>query len=262
MRIIKTGHLRSELWAFEAERPSGKNEYTVLHFWQPTENTLNGKSIKIEPHGCVICNIKNIGNFDGCEAELEWFRISEDISELLVKYSLETDMVYYPNNYEFISEFVRKLEAELELKSAFYEEICEAYLNEFFVFLSREAVPHGQKVGVDPKTKEKIEYLHKQITMDYSCKWTIEDMAKLINFSPSYLHTVYKRIFGISPLSYIINLRIERAKMMLVESKMPINEIADNLGYSNTTHFIRQFTSRIGISPLKYRSKYYIIDKK
>lgn len=96
--------------------------------------------------------------------------------------------------------------------------------------------------------------------MDFSRKWTIEAMAKLINFSPSYLHTVYKRIFGVSPLSYIITLRIERAKMMLIESKMPINEISDNLGYSNTTHFIHQFTGKVGISPLKYRSK-HLTDK-
>jgi len=261
LRIIKAGHLKSELFAFEAERPSGKNEYTVLHFCTAFELTLNGESFRIEPHGCVICNIKNIGNFDGCEAELEWFRISEDISELLVKYSLETDMVYYPNNYEFISKFVRKLETELVTKNAFYEEICEAYLNEFFVFLSREAVLHKQDVSVDPKTKEKFDLLHQRLSMDYSKKWTVDDMAKLVNFSPSYLHTVYKRVFGMSPLSYIINLRIERAKMMLIESKMPINEIAENLGYSNTTHFIRQFTGKVGISPLKYRSK-HSTDKK
>ena len=52
-----------------------------------------------------------------------------------------------------------------------------------------------------------------------------------------------------------------RAKIMPIESKMPINEIADNLGYSNATHFIRQFTGKVGISPLKYRSK-YLTDKK
>ena len=61
--------------------------------------------------------------------------------------------------------------------------------------------------------------MHQQITMDFSRKWTIEAMARLINFSPSYLYTVYKQIFGVSPLSYIITLRIERAKMILIESK-------------------------------------------
>ncbi len=261
MKIIKTGHLRSELFACEAEQTSGKKEYVVLHFCTAFELTLNGKSFRIEPHGCVICNFNDIGAYDGNDANIDWFCISDDISNLLVKYGLTTKTVYYSQNNVFITKFFRKLEAELELKSAFYEEICEAYLNEFFVFLSREAVPHGQNVSVDPKTKEKIDYLHQQITMDFSRKWTIEDMAKLVNFSPSYLHTVYKRIFGVSPLSYIITLRIKRAKMMLIESKMPINEIADNLGYSNATHFIRQFTGKVGISPLKYRSK-YLTDKK
>lgn len=114
--------------------------------------TLNGKSFKKEPHGCVIHNLKDIGAYDGDEANIDWFRVSDDIGNLLVKYGLTTKTVYYPQNNEFIAKFVRKL----EIKSAFYEEICEAYLNEFFVFLSREAIPHGQTVSVDPKTKEKL----------------------------------------------------------------------------------------------------------
>lgn len=99
------------------------------------EMTLNGKSFKKEPHGCVIHNLKDIGAYDGDETNIDWFRVSEDIGNLLVKYDPTTQTVYCPKNYEFIEKFVRKLEAELELKSAFYEEIYKAYLNEFFLFL-------------------------------------------------------------------------------------------------------------------------------
>ena len=78
-------------------------------------------------------------------------------------------------------------------------------------------------------------------------------MAERLNLSESRFYALYKSIFGISPTADIINARIYSAKNMLQFSNDKIEKIAAELGYKNTTHFIRQFKSSTGVTPSKYR---------
>ena len=78
-------------------------------------------------------------------------------------------------------------------------------------------------------------------------------MAQSVGLSQSRFFTVYKQTFGNSPIDDLICARMESAKETLLLSDESINTIAENLGYNNTTHFIRQFKTFCGVSPTKYR---------
>ena len=84
----------------------------------------------------------------------------------------------------------------------------------------------------------------------------MEELAGLLNLSPSRFHVVYKAMFGISPVKDIIYNRIQSAKNMLVATDFPIAEIGEKLGYLNTNHFIRQFKSVVKHTPLVYRKNH------
>ena len=81
-------------------------------------------------------------------------------------------------------------------------------------------------------------------------------MAKKVNLSESHFFVLYKKFYGITPVADLINARINNAKNMLLFKNMLIDDIASELGYNNTTHFIRQFKSFVGITPSQYRKKY------
>ena len=81
-------------------------------------------------------------------------------------------------------------------------------------------------------------------------------MAKKIGLSESHFYLLYKKIYGITPTSDLIKVKIDSAKHMLRFQKTQIGDIAANLGYQNTTHFIRQFKKMVGISPSQYRNKH------
>ena len=92
-----------------------------------------------------------------------------------------------------------------------------------------------------------------RLCYDYDQNWTVESMADCIGLSPSYLHATYKQFYKISPIKDLIAIRMERAKSILFRTELTISEISRQLGYANTSHFIRQFTQNEGISPAKYR---------
>ncbi len=256
MKIVKIGFSWPEPKGFKVSRPSGIPEYHFLHFWDPFKLILNGEEILAEPHACIIYK-PNTPQYYSCECEStqDWFRIVGNMDGIMEKYGLSYNTVYYPENYEFISSLTRKMEFELTSRDDFYDDICNAYLTQFLILLSRGISPKEEKSNINTQTRTQLIRLRRQIQREYNKRWTITDMAKFINLSPSYLHAAYKRFFDISPLNDLIAIRIEQACTMLSDTQKSVNEIAVSLGYNNPSHFIRQFTKKEGISPYKYRQQ-------
>ncbi len=256
MKVVKIGFSWPEPEGFKVVRPNGIPEYHFLHFWDSFEIILNGEKICAEPHACIIYK-PNTPQYYSCKSEStqDWFRVVGNMDKAMQKYGLCYNTVYYPENYGFITSLTRKMEFELTSCDHHYSEMCDSYLNEFLILLSRGTSPKEDKSNINSETRAQLIRLRRQIQREYNKKWTIEDMANFINLSPSYLHASYKRFFGTSPLNDLILVRVERARVMLSDTKKSVNEIAVMLGYNNPSHFIRQFTKKEGISPYKYRQQ-------
>ena len=237
-------------------RPNGIDEYLFLHLWNPFKIRLNEKTIITKPHACLIYHNKTPQIYSSKEASTQdWFRMSGDVEEILAKYGLETNKIYYPKNYSFITSLTRKMELECAIENKYHTELCNSHLNNLFIQLSREISSSSNSNEIlNSQTKEQLKKLRSILALEYDKKWNIADMATAINLSPSYLHATYKKYYGISPLQDLINIRIHQATILLTDDKKSISEISETLGYPSPSQFIRQFTKTIGISPLKYRN--------
>ncbi|CAM3374951.1 response regulator [Paenibacillus lactis] len=85
---------------------------------------------------------------------------------------------------------------------------------------------------------------------------TLRDMANRFSFSPNYLGVLFKEETGYNFSDYVIKLRMERAKELLVTTKLKIYEIASQTGYQYLPYFSRQFKEMYGMTPLEYRRKH------
>ncbi|RKP53168.1 AraC family transcriptional regulator [Cohnella endophytica] len=80
-----------------------------------------------------------------------------------------------------------------------------------------------------------------------------EKIADFVHFHPAYLSRFFRKKTGLSLSEYIVQQRIERAKVMLTQSELRIGHIMNNLGYDNLSHFTRTFKKMTGYTPLQYR---------
>jgi AraC-like DNA-binding protein len=85
---------------------------------------------------------------------------------------------------------------------------------------------------------------------------SIQDLAKLENYNPSYFTDWFKRSFGVSPSSYLRDFRIGKAKELLLTTHYKLIEIAMQVGYNSNASFSRAFKEATGMSPIAYRSRY------
>lgn len=83
--------------------------------------------------------------------------------------------------------------------------------------------------------------------------WNVDDIAREAGISKSYFQRLYRETFGTSCMEDIINARIDRAKRLLENTDLQIGDIAVECGYSNGSHFMRQFRQKTGVTALEYR---------
>jgi AraC-like DNA-binding protein len=80
-----------------------------------------------------------------------------------------------------------------------------------------------------------------------------DDLAASFGISPSTLRRRFLQRFGISPVAYFIQCRIDRARQMLIDTDWPLKQIAEELGYRDVFFFSRQFRRVCGVPPGTYR---------
>ncbi|MGB6297186.1 MAG: AraC family transcriptional regulator [Rivularia sp. (in: cyanobacteria)] len=96
-----------------------------------------------------------------------------------------------------------------------------------------------------------IDYIHDNLAL----KLSLNELASLVNMSTYNFCRWFKNAIGISPHQYIIQCRIKRAKFLLAYTKLPLVEIALNIGCSSQTNFTVLFRKHIGITPKAYRNQ-------
>lgn len=82
---------------------------------------------------------------------------------------------------------------------------------------------------------------------------TVKDFAALSGRSISSFNRDFKRQFGIPPSKWLIEMRLEQAKEMIVNSSISVTDVAMAAGYSNTSHFIKVFKTHYGNTPKQMR---------
>lgn len=82
---------------------------------------------------------------------------------------------------------------------------------------------------------------------------TLEKTADVLNITPEYLSTLFKREMGMNFSVFLKEFRIRQAKRLLKSTDLKIYEIAQECGYSNSNYFTKVFKEVTGISPAEYR---------
>jgi len=105
---------------------------------------------------------------------------------------------------------------------------------------------------------EGLDTVKRYIDLHYREKITLEELIQLSCINRTALNTKFKRSYGFSPIDYVINKRIEEAKLLLAETALEINELSERVGFSSASYFSRIFRRYTGMSPNEYRRQGFV----
>ena len=143
----------------------------------------------------------------------------------------------------------QQLEKEYRGNSIFSQKLVQCYLEAILQTTIRKLVQNGSESAADS-----IDQVRAYINEHFTQPLTVEFLAKLCHVSPSYLHRIFRRQLGMSPIQYIRDLRIKEAEYLLNSSDMTVAVIAERCGFEDPRYFSRIFRKRTGLSPSLYRA--------
>ncbi len=91
------------------------------------------------------------------------------------------------------------------------------------------------------------------IEKGYMAQLHISELAQRLGVHRSYLYDCFHKVYGMSPRAYINQLRARQAKLLLLDTAHPVEEIAARLQFSSSAHFCRFFRQMTGMSPAQFR---------
>jgi AraC-like DNA-binding protein len=121
----------------------------------------------------------------------------------------------------------------------------------------------AKKRNLSPNTdlnwvEKSKQYMHTHYTENISVK----DVANYIGFHRSHFTSSFVNEVGISPIKYLLKLKMEKASKLLSKDTYTITEIAYSLGYSDLYSFSRAFKNYYGSSPKQYEKTKNMTSKK
>ncbi|MFD0694053.1 helix-turn-helix domain-containing protein [Paenibacillus sp. GCM10027628] len=157
---------------------------------------------------------------------------------------------HIPVLFRHIQQALRTRKANAQLKACGYLQLLLAeYCDVLTASTLTGAVAEAESGRI---VQQAIHYLSTQ----YAEPITIELMAESLGYNRAYLSRIFKRHTKVTPVTFLLKLRVDKARLLLRERmELTIEQIAASVGFYDPLYFSKQFRRWYGVSPSEYRNQ-------
>ncbi|MBQ8803686.1 MAG: helix-turn-helix transcriptional regulator [Tyzzerella sp.] len=184
-------------------------------------------------------------------------RISLSDKEHIPSINLETvDDSEFINSHLFIANAndclnpLKKILNEFSMQKIYYRENSSALLKNLLVEL------HRYSISGTPNSATTVSQIMDYIKNHYDKPLNNEMLSAMSGYHEYHLNRLFMKHAGTSVHKYILNIRINEAKKLLLTTEQSLAFIAEKVGFNSNTHFSSYFKQVIGISPLEFRKQF------
>ncbi|MBQ6999176.1 MAG: helix-turn-helix domain-containing protein [Clostridia bacterium] len=211
-------------------------------------NMKAGDIYMISP--CVNHAFSNCGDSPLKTIEIK-FDVDNETEELISSLPFYMSVRKYP-----IKSLLMSAYREALIKEPLFTEIVSANLELMLTYLLRANKNLRTKASDDigkssPEIDKVLIYIHENLAEDIS----LDTLAEIAGFEKNYFLRKFKKITQCTPMKFIRESRIEKAKELLCYSDMNVSQIAIATGFKTVHYFSRAFFESTGIRPSNYRNE-------
>ncbi|MBS4196899.1 response regulator transcription factor [Lederbergia citri] len=199
-----------------------------------------------------------------------------DLKQIEELYQISTSLINLSkySNQKSTLNYIKALdEIEILLSKVDFKEISDHltnYLNSVFPYkLYNDNTPEnllsylktsGEKLlSLNHKEEDRSQWIVDEVINHVNKNFMkdigIGQLARELHVTPNYLSTLFHRKTGITFTKYLTKIRISKAKELLTDPHIKVQQVAKNVGYYSTRHFTRVFTELTGCYPSEYHKK-------
>ncbi|TYP71754.1 helix-turn-helix domain-containing protein [Paenibacillus methanolicus] len=154
---------------------------------------------------------------------------------------------------EYVASLISGLMEEYQGRAQGYQTMLLSRFMELVVYLSR------QYDGQENRHANNLLHLASAISYiedHYLEPLSLQSVAEHANVSVRHLNRIFRSYYLLTPISYLLRLRLERAFHLLKQTNRPVTQISYECGFNDSNYFTRQFTKAYGVSPRLFRTQH------
>ncbi|MGB3159815.1 MAG: AraC family transcriptional regulator [Carnobacterium sp.] len=225
---------------------------------------IAGKEISVSKHDLIIINAY-IDHTEKSSLDHPLEYIALGIQGI---FFLPTDQVNAPIPFHIYRDkdaeylvYLKKLVEEVQNQKKSYAIITQSLLDILLIKILRKNTLIVEKSENQKLTKE-INEIKKYIENSFREEINLDSLAKISHLNKYYLAHSFKSIIGISPIEYLINIRIRESKIILKTTNYPISDVSAIIGFSSQSFFSQSFKRVTNMTPSAYRKSKSKVEKK
>lgn len=149
-------------------------------------------------------------------------------------------------NCDLFIDCFKKVQKSWNAKKEGFALNCKAQLYNILYNMQKEHSSEYISSGKLSLIMPAVEYIRQHYSTELL---RIDTLSAMCNITPEYFRSIFKNHFGVSPLSYINSLKVDKAKNLIESGLCSVSEAAFLSGFSDISHFSRVFKKTVGISP-------------
>lgn len=238
-------------------RSQGREDYQIIYIAKGKGYfTFEQEEIAVDEGNIVLYkpHIKQQYRYEyKDQSRIYWIHFTgNDIENYLRTLNLQENLIYKVGFVEGITNLWENIIAELQVKRMYYEELTEGMLMQLLASLSRNVYEEKNNILTTHKNIQKvIEDMHRNCNREM----TVNEYAKCYNMSACWFINNFKLLTGMTPRQYMIHIKINKAKALLKDSQLNVNEVAEIVGFQNAFYFSRAFKKTTGMSPKEWKEQ-------
>lgn len=211
-------------------------------------------------HRTTYLNDKTHERMD-CKFDEKYLNDIPDAAQDFIRLFRTNPVVHLSYNHQiFFERLMKNIQSESENPDEYSAVNAQSLLHQLIICLVRLRKLQSDTEYYDYSLDDNLmQEAARYIRINFSKPLDLDSIARHVNISPTYFSKKFKAATGFGYREYLVNVRLQEASRMLLETKRSVTEIALKCGFNDSNYFGDVFRKAKGVSPLKYRknNKFY-----
>ncbi len=242
---------------FIMEKPNGLTDYLLLYIKSPSTMIVDDRIFTIAAPSIILFSSYTPHRYfpTGTEYIDDYLHFAiKDRANFLDELTFPLNTPIKISNDKYITPLLHDILNEDGKEGKYSSRIIDYLVNLLLLRIGEQWDLLQHKDNAIPHYDDLLA-VRNQIMRNPSKNWNIEELAEQAHLSHAYFQVMYKKAFGVTCITDVINVKTAQAKVLLSSTDLPVKQVAEELGYNEIYHFIRQFKKNTGLTPGAFRKK-------
>ncbi len=231
-------------------RPYGSGDWLFLLFLAPMSVSFETETAVAPAGSCLLYSPGAYQKYRGVEVFRNSYVHFSAPEEEIRRYGIPWNRILYPASPDALNRQIRVMQEEYLNRGQHWKEMGDLLLRRLLISTARSL---EQGAGDPDSLLSQFQKARLAILSQCEEEWDIYRMCGLVNMGKSQFYRYYRQFFQASPRDELLAARMDRARNLLTNEAMQVQQAAALCGFKSICHFTRYFRQICGCTPGEYQ---------